>query len=281
MLFVERTVAPECLALWDDIAAIGGQLMPIRETSLLIQGSFDESGKLNDSEIVAFGGCVGTSAQMSALLPVWSTLLEGAKLDHTSMKEAMHFRGTYEKWKDRIADRDSLLRALARLVIDSKLMIVATPMTSSDFKALPPAQQKKFGGDLQYCGFEACVSVMLHALPGASLHILCDLSEEYSEKCVRLFHKLRNKDALAKKSCYALTFADDERLPGLQAADMIAYCARAEHLRASKQPEPIIDELISILGLSADQISASFSYRTDEDGLGHGFLEGDIPKWKD
>jgi hypothetical protein len=252
-----------------------------RETSLLIQGSFDESGKLHDSEIVAFGGCVGTAAQMAALLPVWSGLLQENKLTHTSMKEAMHFRGPYEGWGEQISRRDALLRAMARTIIDSKLMIVATPMTSREFKALPQEQKKKYGGDLQYCGFEACISVMLHTLPGASLHILCDLSEEYSEKCVRLFHKLRSRDALAKKSFYALTFADDERLPGIQAADMIAYCARAEHLRAAKVPEPIVEELISIFGLSANQITASYAYRADEEGLGHGFLQGDIPKWKE
>jgi hypothetical protein len=77
---------------------------------------------------------------------------------------------------------------------------------------------------------------------------------------------------LAKKSCYALTFGDDDRLPGLQAADMVAFCSRAEHLQHAFPLDPIVEELIGILWTS-DRKSGQLIYRSDGAGLGHGEIE--------
>jgi len=104
------------------------------------------------------------------------------------------------------------------------------------------------------------------------LHIVCDLSEEYSEKCIKLFHKLRARNSLIKARCFGISFADDARHGGLQAADLIAYCSRADHLRATWEPEPIVEELITILATHKSP-ARWFVWKARAGGIGHGELE--------
>jgi len=104
------------------------------------------------------------------------------------------------------------------------------------------------------------------------VHLVFDLSEQYSEKCVSLFHKLRRTKAEVKKRCLGLAFADDEVHAGLQIADMIAYCSRADAMRSIRTPVPIVEELISLFNSQDIEVGA-VSYRLGGMGLGHGELE--------
>jgi hypothetical protein len=233
---------------------------------------FDESGKLANTEVVAFGGCVGPMDATAEFSRGWEAFLVKNGLMYTSMKDAMHFRGPYLGWKDNPSKRDDVLRGLARFLADSRLFMIATPMTTAEFKGLPQAQREKFWNDVEYAGLEACIIGVLSQSPRIFVNAICDLSEEYSEKCIKLFHKLRARDEVIKTRCVAITFADDKRTSGLQAADMIAYCSRANHQRSKIPPDPLIDELVSILashGTSEDL----FAWKADGKGLAHGEIE--------
>jgi hypothetical protein len=137
--------------------------------------------------------------------------------------------------------------------------------------AMPHTLRERFWHDVQYCGFEACISGALHQSANAVLHVTCDLSEEYARNCVTLFNKLRARDVMIKARCFALTFAEDERHAGLQAADMIAYCSRAEH--TEREPQPIVQQIIEILRTKDRKVGA-LVYRADGDGPGSGELRG-------
>jgi hypothetical protein len=95
---------------------------------------FDESGKLANSEVVAFGGCAGPMNAAAEFSHDWEAFLVSNGLMYTSMKDAMHFRGPYLGWKDNSGKRDDVLRGLAQLLADSKLLMIATPMTTAEFK---------------------------------------------------------------------------------------------------------------------------------------------------
>lgn len=69
-----------------------------------------------------------------------------------------------------------------------------------------------------------------------------------------------------------LAFADDEVHAGLQIADMIAYCSRADAIRSVKTPDPIVEELIALFSSQDIEVGA-VSYRLGGIGLGHGELE--------
>jgi hypothetical protein len=238
----------------------------------LVQGCFDESGKLADSEFVAFGGCVAPENAFEAFLPKWRERLHADKLSYTSMKDAIHFRGPFEDWGRDIKRRDTLLFDLAQLLSDAPIMRVASPMTTAEFRALPETQRKRFGNDIVYCGFEACIQGMLNQGTNLALHIACDLSEEYAKKCLTLFNKLRARNEVIKSRCFAITFADDTQHLGLQAADMVAFCARAEKLAPTKPQESIIERIIDLFRSQRTEVG-TFLYRADGPGLGYGELE--------
>jgi hypothetical protein len=186
------------------------------------------------------------------------------------MKDAMNLRGTFETWHDRIDDRDSLLLTLSKLAAEA--FIVVAPMSTDDFKALPQTQREKLGGNPQYCGFEVSIKGLLREYPSRGIHLVCDLSEEYAEKCIRLYHRLRARDQDAKNRCFAITFADDRNTPHLQAADLVAYCSRANHMRSNRPVEPIVEQVIAILGLNRSSTNY-FVYRAGGEGLGAGEFE--------
>jgi hypothetical protein len=218
----------------------GLQMPNIRPT--LWQAFFDESGKLQDpkNEIVVFGGLAGPSNSAVVFEQKWEACIHHNHLSCTSMKDAIHFQGPYEAWKDNPTKRDDVLRQLAQLLADSDLFMVSSPMTSAEFKSLPQETRKKLWNDPQYCGFEACLMGVLAQRNDSVMHVACDLSEEYSEKCITLFNKLRKRNQIIKARCFAITFADDKRSSGLQAADMIAYCSRADHQRILGKLSPLL-----------------------------------------
>jgi hypothetical protein len=145
-------------------AALRGIWNLVAET---IQGDqreahFDESGKLADpSGTVAFGGCAGRSEDVYAFARQWAEFLRERGLTHTSMKDAVLFQGPYENWKDNRTKKDEVLVGLANMLASSKLLMIAAPITTADFKALPPSQQKSFWNDVQYAALEACIMGVL------------------------------------------------------------------------------------------------------------------------
>lgn len=243
----------------------------------IVHGCFDESGKWVDSAgVFVFAGIVISQSALSNLTIKWEARLKADGLSHTSMKEAMHFHGPYKHLKQSPELRDAVIRDLAQLIFEAPSLRVATPMemtTLDAFRKLPQADQKKLGNDPYYAGFESCIIGALHSRADILIHIVCDLAEQYSEKCVAAFHKMRRMRPLIKERCVAIAFADDERHTGLQAADLIAYCARAQVLSESgTKPAPIVQEIIDLFN-TQDQSVHTVSYALGGTGLGDGELE--------
>jgi hypothetical protein len=147
--------------------------------------------------------------------------------------------------------------------------------TLEAFKALSQSTRKKMGNDPYYAGFETCIIGALQSRVDILLHIVCDLAEQYSEKCVAAFHKMRRLRPDIKARCVGIAFADDENHAGLQAADLIAYCARAEVLaKNDNEPAPIVREIIEMFN-AQDQSEHAVVYRVEGKGLGDGEFESE------
>ena len=127
------------------------------------------------------------------------------------------------------------------------------------------SEKERLWKNLYYPVFQGSVIGCLgHA--NADIRLICDLAEEYSEGCVRLFQLLRKKRAEAKCHCFGIAFADDEVTPCLQMADMVAYCGRANET-ISRENDPIAVEIASML-YSSDRRKGTVRYRLSEEGLG-------------
>ena len=245
-----------------------------------VHGCFDESGKWVDSAgVFVFAGLVIFQNPLGELTVKWNERLTAAGLPYTSMKEAMHFDGPYAAFADQPAKRDDVVRDLALLIAATPSLRVATPMESATldaFRALSRSEQKKFSNDPYYMGFESCIIGALRARTDTFLHVVCDLAEQYSEKCVKVFHKMRQKRPEVKSRCVGIAFSDDERHAGLQAADLIAYCARAEVIanKTGQAPPPVVKEILDIFN-AQDNTHHVVTYSSDGEGLGEAELDAD------
>ena len=272
-VFREKTVLA-----WFESAFRYPTLMGMIAEGPFVHGCFDESGKWKNADgVFVFAGIVIFQNPLGELTNRWHERLTAAGMPYTSMKEAMHFDGPYAIFKDQPTKRDDVVRDWARLIADTPSLRVATPMdraTIDAFKTLTRREKKKFNDDPYYMGFESCIIGALQARTDTLLHIVCDLAEQYSGKCIKAFHAMRNKHPEIKTGCVGIAFADDERHVGLQAADLIAYCARAEVLAGTtgRELRPVVQDILDIFNAQDNNLH-TVVYKIDGGGLGEAELQ--------
>lgn len=106
--------------------------------------------------------------------------------------------------------------------------------------------------------------------PRSHVHLIYDLSEEYSIECVRLFNRMRAMTGAFRTLFSSLSFADDTEFAPLQAADMLAYVSR--QMAFAHHAKPIVKRLNEILSQGHNIRRRDLVYRAGS-GLGHGVLE--------
>jgi len=206
----------------------------------------DESGKQADSPVVVFAACIASDQHWAVMMEDWRKAIEG-KVRYISMKEAMHFRGEFEGWEDRIKERDELLVSVAEIAARAIAFNSIAAVDSKTFLTLGQEDRKKFR-DIHYMAFEGCIKQILVATAKRQdwfFHLYLDASEEYSERCLKMYLKMRYRYPEVRQRYIAITFAEDEQYPPLQFADMTAYCERA--MRMSTNPPDIIKRLHPIV----------------------------------
>jgi hypothetical protein len=238
------SILSPCRSLKDEVRLlfVGLNMPPL----IVTMGFFDESGKLKDSEITVFAGVLLRTE--STLYQEWHAALQKFGIPFVSMKELMHMEGPFCDWhnsQDGEQRRELLVQELTRIVMEPGVMRVSCRIASKDFNSLPERTRKLLGRDPHYASFEACIRSCLEACLDIQLHITCDLYDQYSESCVKLFHKVRMLRPDIKARTSGICFSDDEVCLGLQAADLVAYCARADAGRNAKTPHPVIEQAIS------------------------------------
>ena len=128
---------------------------------------------------------------------------------------------------------------------------MASAVMTDAYKALNKSRKAEHGDDPQYAMFRTCVEGLLKAEPVAEYVVVCDLSEQFACGCIKMFNKIRHSGLhQAKDRLFGIMFADDTVHPGVQAADMVAYCARQDARRGVEKPFPVVDVLIQKLRIS-------------------------------
>jgi len=193
---------------------------------VLIQGWFDESGKLADSEWVVFAGLLATQEKWLDFSHAWTNRLKKDRVQSLHTAEAIALRGQFRGWG--IQKRDQLLVDLALLIREYTYKAMASTVNAREFRN-DQTFIKSFG-DPQYAAFETCMlgAVRECKTDGDYLHLICDDEEKFSMGCYKLLNKLKLRHADIRKRIITIAFADDEKFPPLQAADMYAYFCRKE-----------------------------------------------------
>lgn len=235
----------------------------------------DESGKLSDSKCVIFAGVLFRESEVAGFSERWSSYLKDAAIRSLHMKEAIRLEGEFRDWKGRDKDRDALLETLGKLLHDRSVLQVVFTMNVEEFKGLDPTTQNLLKNPV-YAGFDGLLKAirsraLLHNAPNHKFHLVYDLSEEYSVQCLKLFNRMRMLQQPIAQFFPSIAFADDREFPPLQAADMIAYCAREEFLRGVGHCDGIIGKLLEISGSTAS-VSKTALFKAGRP-LGEGIVE--------
>ncbi len=209
------------------------------------------------------GRMTGSNSFDGGVTVVGSTGIQAVK-----MSAAIACRGEFYRWKGREAERDDLLIRLASVIHEAPILKVAAPILAGEFESLPQFQRRKLK-DPQYCGFESCVKGLIQNYPNDVFQINCDLTQDYAETCVSLFNHVVSRNAHLADRLIAIAFGNDKFIPQLQAADIIAYCARAmaEEKRFGVRAHPVvhaIDQMFSSRGTERTYLV----YKAGGEGLG-------------
>ncbi|HWQ52441.1 MAG TPA: DUF3800 domain-containing protein [Bryobacteraceae bacterium] len=244
---------------------------PTPHPTRLVIAYFDETKKLQDAgKSVVFAGCAAHDEHWGEFNRRWGAVLAGTGITTVKLSAALAYRDDFYSWKARERERDQLLFRLASVIHESPLMKIACPILAGEFESLPDIQRKKLR-DPQYCGFELCVrgTVDAHG-PSDAFQIVCDLTENYAQGCLTLFNLLRLREPDLKHRLLGIGFADDKYIAGLQAADMIAYCARAEaeQERFGLEVAPVVRDMMEMFKDRGEQQSY-FLYRAGSAGIGY------------
>lgn len=239
---------------------------------LVLQGWFDESGKLADSDYVVFAGFIGKPASWNEFSFQWTKRLRAGarKVPYLHTVDAMSLRGAiWKNWNSR--DRDTLLIDLAKILHAHVPHGIVAHCVVNDFRVHTILKEKL--GNPHYAAFEACMMGLLeYSRSGRDdLHIITDDEEKYGVECYKLLNKLKIRHPKVRNLISGFCLNDDRKFPPLQAADLWSYFHRQELVRLKNTPNepqhPVYAALASLFGKPKNEY---LEYDLTKGGIGTG-----------
>lgn len=208
----------------------------------------DESGKIPKSDYVSFCGFLGNGDQWEALRTEWSSLRVKRAVPpiHVSVMKRPEKDEQWSimkrRWGTEYDERcELLLDEFALLIKQAELICVGATVDCRPFKCgnLPRLKARIYD-DPHYLAFQWTVLRALERIEwgdsDALLGLLLDDDYEKAMHCYGLLRSLKTQNPECKKRISGICFCSDDKYPGVQAADMIAYESR--NLMLHNEPEP-------------------------------------------
>jgi hypothetical protein len=217
------------------------QHLTIRMTVKMIEVYTDESGKLKDGHFLCFSAAIADSEAWQTFSEKWVGLLRRDKRTYIHMRELT-----------KLGD-DEVDRQLTdyRQVIRENLQAVACVGLDLDYYRTMDKWKRELLGHrkpMLFC-FSRLMRLVMNKIqewenqqgeqyPRGSGSLIFDDDEEYSVQCYRLYTEVRKEKPEVKRLFSVFSAADDEIVPGLQAADVLAWYQNRDLRRrlAANQP---------------------------------------------
>jgi len=205
---------------------------------MVIQNLFcDEGGKYQTSPLVSFCGAVVSPSRLGAFNDAWQALLQSYGLTSFHMKDAANIYAEYGSKLPRDRSVDQTIDALLPFAdcINENLEIGYIQVWDAKaYASLPLEAKAKLGGsnfDPHYLAFVRSILEVADKLGSDDrVSLVCDDDEVKAWDTYLHYRAICNAVPELRKKFAALSFADDRAYPALQAADMMAFLARAEAL---------------------------------------------------
>jgi hypothetical protein len=190
---------------------------------------FDESGKFQSQPSISFGGVAAPNRNCDAFAENWDDLLKSLRIETLSMKAALQFE---RPLSDKVPAVGVVRRIEALLpfieCLRKHMMVVSgVAVKSSAFEASPISFKKMWGNPIYFSFTRTVMEVLDHA-KGNVVVLTCDEDPATARQMYELYTRLKQIDESARRQLKAISFADDEYVPALQAADLVASLVRSE-----------------------------------------------------
>ncbi len=197
----------------------------------MISAFLDESGKFEDRSSISLAAVAGSQGDFTALGNCWrqQLLLNGLKM--LTMKEALNARRPLSEKNPSLGveERIKALLPFALCIRKHVQNVVGFAVDVEAFKSTPSHLRQVWGDDPIFLAFaRTLVAIMEPLAPEDFISIICDDEEKVALPMYKLYRRIKIVYKDARRRLGSLSFADDEHLMALQAADFIASLLRLE-----------------------------------------------------
>lgn len=191
--------------------------------SVVLWSYFDESGKWHDSDCVCMAGYIFDAEHADAFVGQWKPFLQKYNVNVIHMRQLVALKGPYKTWDH--AKANAVKQEAVQIIRDNLMLGFSVTVDAKYFRSMPKDRRQKFGGDPQFFCFSRIMRQVVDALSMGkqASGFIFDDAEEYSVKCYHLYRRIRTERPEVKKWISSITFADEEAILPLQAADVLAY----------------------------------------------------------
>jgi hypothetical protein len=206
----------------------------------LFKGFFDESGKFQDKRVVSFCGLVSSVPKIREFEEDWKGLLKYFGLPYLTMKRALRRKIPFSPNVEAKSaeERNKVLQSFTQCIRKHFELGVAITVDVDAYSKWSPEARKRVGGsdNPHYFAF-------LCGLTGAAKHLssedrfslICDDDRQTAMSCYGLYSRVKTIHPELRKKMISITFADDNEVVPLQAADLFASLCRREAARQFHQ----------------------------------------------
>ena len=168
--------------------------------------------------------------------------MDEEQVSHVSMKELNRWEGIWahkrQQWGDAADEkRRQFLLKLADIIRGTHMFGFGWVVNASTFRQnqIQPTE---------YYLFVRSLEMLLPAIShSAAVSIIVDEEESQAEQVYKFFRRVRKEKPHLSSMVKMVGIGDDKAIPGLQAADLLAYASVAELKRRDQRPSDPPDEL--------------------------------------
>lgn len=224
------SIRPVSGAAEEYISALAATLFGPSKQGLwaMLSAYFDESGTHPGSPICVVAGLVASPKQWARFTPAWLKILDDFGLPEFHMKHCAHFQGPFAKWDKatRSERRDKLFERLMPLIRRTVSYRVWTAIVMGEYRSMYPhdtEEENPYRIAAMGCASRLRWLAMQRGQNDLMIPYVFEHGGKGSAAIFRAFERLMNEGQEDFYRMSALTVANRQKFPPLQAADLHAY----------------------------------------------------------
>jgi hypothetical protein len=196
---------------------------------MTIQAFFDESGKFGNQPSICFGGVASPYQNIDPFIQEWDQLLRNAELEALSMKDALRLNVPFSQTIPAMSvqERIDVIMPFVECIRKHMMFVSGLALKGSAFESAAPSFKKTWGDPIYFAFTGAILEFMKYAKNDIVI-LTCDENPATAMQMYQLYTRLKQVDPAARNQLKQIAFGDDNFVPALQAADVVASLMRSE-----------------------------------------------------